>query len=509
MQNAWQAENKGGKLNLAFPFFLHTSGDNAQAKYMERAKEILSKMASPSLYCESKFVCGEVDGCILGSVNLIDSQSLLEILSVIKRAGRSVGSYEQLQHELLPSWECKVEYSPEPIMTALLGGDGLLYLDQIEGCLVLALRKYSVRSVSEPPTSGIIHGPREGYIEDIKTNLSLTQRKLKTPDLAVDRLTLGKRTGTAIAVVYINGLAESSLVSQILGRLRGIDIDGVMDTHYLQEFLDDRPRSIFTQSGVSEKPDIIAAKLLEGRIAIFVDGSPMVMTLPYLFIEELQSGEDYYDRSSYTSLLRVVRLLALFVGIVLPGLYVALQEFHLEVLPLSLLITIVVATEGVPFPPFGEVLFVLFLFEVLREAGVRMPQALGLAISVVGALVLGDTAVKAGFIGSTVVMIVALSSISLYTVPGISGTSALLRLIFTCVGGVAGLFGIMLTAMFLIVYLCSLENYGVPYLAPFAPMIAGDFKDGIVRSPLPEQKTRPKSIPNPNKNRQGNNPHER
>lgn len=469
---------------------------------MERAKEILAKMASPSLFTQSNFEVGGTAGCVLAAVNLCDSMAILEMLKALKLSEIKKPDYKTLKTEIIPNFESRLSYSPEEQTAMLLGGDALLFLDGHDGCMILAVRKYTVRAVAEPPTSGIINGPREGFIEDIKTNLSLVERKLKTPDLKVDRLTIGRRTGTSVAVVSIKGIAKNDIVDKVLERLRTIDVDAILDTHILQEYMDERPSSIFAQSGLTEKPDVVASKLLEGRVAIFVDGSPMVMTLPYIFLEELQSGEDYYDRAPFTALLRIVRLVALVMGIILPGLYVALQEFHFDVLPLSLLLTIMQATQGVPFPPFGEVLFVLFLFEILREAGIRMPQALGLAMSVVGALVLGDTAVKAGFIGSTAVMIVALSSIALYTVPGTVGSSSLLRMGFTLIGGVAGLFGIMISGLFLIIYLCCLECYGAPYLAPFAPMIREDMQDSLMRPPMRELRTRPKSIPNENPRRQ-------
>lgn len=460
-------------------------------------------MATPSLFVRNDFEVGGRAGCLVAAVNLCDSTALMETLRDIKQAKIESADYETLKAEVIPHFESRLSESPDEQMSMLLAGDTLLFLDGADGCMILATRKYSVRAVTEPPTSGIIHGPREGFIEDIKTNLSLVERKLKTPDLKVERLTIGTRTGTSVAVVYIKGIAKKEIADKIYERLRAINVDGIIDTHYLREFLDERPASIFTQSGLSEKPDAVAAKLLEGRVAVFMDGSPMVLTLPFVFIEELQSGEDYSDRSAFSTLLRVVRLFALVIGIILPGLYVSLQEFHFDVLPLSLLMTIMKATEGVPFQPFGEILFVLFLFEMIREAGIRMPQALGLAMSVVGALVLGDTAVKAGFVGSTAVMIVAFSAIALYTVPGAVGSSSLLRLAFTLIGGIAGLYGVLIASMFLIIYLCSIDCYGSPYLAPFAPMIRKDMKDSLLREPMTDMTLRPLSIPNENPHRQG------
>ena len=471
---------------------------------MKRVKELLEKMSSPALFSANEFEIKGVKGALVAAVNLCDSTTVLEILRDIKQFPPKKANYESLKIEVLQNLETTISLTSEEQVNKLLSGDGLLFLNGQDGCLVLSVRKYTTRAVAEPPTSGVIRGPREGFIEDIRTNLSLVERKLRSPHLKVERLVVGRRTATNVAIVYIEGIARKDLTESIYDKIRGIDIDGVLDTHYIQEFLDERPRSIFPQSGVSEKPDVIVSKMLEGRVAVFVDGSPMVATVPYLLLEELQSGEDYYERPTYISVLRIIRTMALALGILLPGLFVALQEFHVDVFPQKMMLTILNAVEGIPIPPFGEIMFVLFIFEIIREAGVRMPQAMGLAMSVVGALVLGDTAVKAGFMSSPAVMVVALSSISLYTVPGGVGTTSLLRLIFTLIGGIAGLYGLLIGSLFLVMYLCNLDNYGSPYLAPFAPHLKADFKDGLIKAPIVEMETRPKSIPNENNRRMSN-----
>ena len=459
-------------------------------------------MSTGSLFAKSDFFSCGVKGCVLANIDLTDPEALRELLRAIKRSKYEQLDYANLENKALVNFEHTRMDDGEKAEANLLSGDALVFIDGEPGCVCVNVRKYETRAVAEPPTSGVVKGPREGFIESIKTNLSLIERKLRTPDLQIERLKIGRVTATDVAIVSIKGIAEPRIVNEIKAKLQKIDIDGVLDTHYLQMYLEPRPYSIFNQAGTCEKPDVAAAKLLEGRVAVLCDGSPIVITLPYMYFEAIQSAEDYYERSTFSSLLRVTRMIALVLGILLPGLYAALEIYHFAVLPLQLLLTIINATKGVPFPPLAEVLFVMLLFEIIREAGIRIPQAMGLAMSVVGALVLGDTAVKAGMIGSTAVMIVALSSIATYTVPDAAGSSSLLRLIFTLLGGFLGLYGLLLGGVFLMLYLVGLNGYGTPFLAPYAPDIPGDKHDGLLRTPVVDIMKRPRSIPTQNRTRQ-------
>ncbi len=453
-------------------------------------------MSTKSLYAKSDFSSCGVSGTALASVDLTDSEGLRDMLRALKTADVSDLDYDSLMSKVLVNFEHKFIDDGTEAVQGLMGGDALVFLDKLDGCVLVNVRKYETRSIAEPPTGGVTKGPREGFIENMKSNLSMIERKLRTTELKIEHMTIGRRTSTDIAIVSIDGIADPEVIERIKKRLKAIDIDGVLDTHYLQSYLEPRPYSIFNQIGTSEKPDIIASKLLEGRVAVLCDGSPMVLTLPFVCFEDVQSSEDYYERSTFASFLRVVRVLALMLGVFLPGFYVSLEIFHFSVLPLQLLLTVMNATKGVPFPPLAEVLFVIFLFEIIREAGIRMPQSMGLAMSVVGALVLGDTAVKAGMIGSPAVMIVALSSIATYTVPNAAGAAALLRVLFTIVGGLLGLYGLLVCGMILMIYLVGMNGYGAPYLAPFAPNVSNDKKDGLLKTPVVDIMRRPESFPN-------------
>ena len=277
-------------------------------------------------------------------------------------------------------------------------------------------------------------------------------------------------------------------------KIQEIKIDGIVDSSYILEFLQERPNSLFKQIGNTEKPDIVTAKLLEGKVAIIVDNSPIVLTVPFVLIEDLQNSNDYYTNHHYSSIVRVIRLLGLLIALVAPGVYLALQIYHYNILPLNFLITIADTTQGLPFTPFLEILFIFLLFQILYEVSLRLPSYLGLATSVVGALILGDTGVKAGLISPPGVIIVALSKIALYTIPEQSSQVTVLQIIFIILGGSLGLVGMIAGFVYLLNYLNTIDSYGTPYLAPYGPRIPEDLKDGILTEPIPYMKERPNSF---------------
>jgi len=363
---------------------------------------------------------------------------------------------------------------------------------------------YKMRTVAEPPTAAVQKGPREGFTEDINTNLSLIRRRIKNSDIKFEEVKIGRYTDTKVVVSYIDSIADSKVVNEVKKKLKEIDIDGVVDSFYIESLISPKQSNFFKQIGNTEKPDVAVARLLEGRVAIIVDGSPIVLTIPFIFLEDLQSGDDYYGHSAHASFIRILRVLGIIISITLPGIYVALQSFHYGILPIDFLISIQTSIEGLSFPPLIEILVVLFLFEILNEASVRMPKYSGMALSIVGALVLGDTAVQAGLISPPAVIMVAISGITMFTVPSQIYLASILRFLFTIIGGVTGFYGLLTAFLFLTSYLMTLDAFGAPYFAPYAPNIKSDKKDGIIKHRLAEFKTRPASIPNINKVRQKN-----
>lgn len=470
---------------------------------MDNVERILNKFTTPSNIVTHEFKCGKLSGAVMVNPDLSDSTIVRAVIYALGCADNSrLGSLDDFERYAVLEAETEISSDIDDCLNKLLNGDALLCAEGDDRYMIIAARSYQTRGITEPPTETVMLGPREGFIEDLKTNLSLLERRLKTPDLAMDKIQVGRQTQTNVAICYLSSVAEPKVVAKIKKRLSEIDIDGIVDSHYLVPYIEEKPLSLFSQTGLSEKPDIVAAKLLEGRVAIFVDGSPMVITVPFVIVEEFQSGEDYYQRSSFATFVRVLRFLGILLATLLPALYVALQNFHYTLIPVRFMITLMTAIKGLPLSPMTETLFVLLLFEIIREASVRMPRAVGMAMSIVGALVLGETAVKAGIISSPAVMITALSSIALFTVPNLIGSMSILRLLYTLIGGLFGLFGLILSVLITVHYVCALNAYDSPYLAPIAPLIYSDFKDSIERAPLTAMKKRPKSIPNTNPTRQ-------
>lgn len=390
-----------------------------------------------------------------------------------------------------------IAQSPEKIACC----DIVFYIDGEDDAYVFSLRKPSARAIGEPPTSSVMKGPREGFIEEIKTNMSLIRRRIKSPDLVAKTFQVGRYSSTTVALMYIRGIADDAIVEQLSQKIERIDVDGVVDSAYVLSFIQTRKNSFFLQAGSTEKPDVASAKLLEGRIAIIVDGSPIVITLPYLVFEDVQDGYDYYSGDWRASMIRMFRMLGALLTVLLPGAYVALQTYHFQLLPIKFLMTLMSATTNIPFPPAIEMLLVMTLFEILNQASIRMPRYFGISLSVVGAIVLGDTAVKAGLISSPSVLVVALSAIGIFCVPDQVGPMSIMRFLYLCVSAVTGFVGMIVLTIIIIAYLASLDNFGTPYLAPYAPRIIPDLQDGILKADSSSMEFRPYSIPTTNRRR--------
>lgn len=405
---------------------------------------------------------------------------------------------EKIAEEIFSSQSKTITDLSEAI-TEVVSGKGVLFIDKDDKAVVVDLLKYTSRSITEPPTSSVVKGPREGFTENLKTNLGLIRRRIKNESFKVRSLSVGKYSQTDVAVVYLQDVADDKITKQVINRIKNISIDGVPDSSYVAKFIVDHRVSLVKQVGNTEKPDILMAKLLEGRVGILVDGSPIAITVPYLLIEDFQSSEDYFQNHYRANMQRILRFISILLALFLPSVFVSAQLFHLQIIPLNFLLTIVNSIKGIPLSPSFEMFFTLLIFEILNEASVRMPKYVGMALSVVGALVLGDTAVKAGIVSTPTIMIMALSGICLYTVPELVDSMSFLRLVYLFVAGTVGGYGLILLTCFLFIYLSSLENFGVPVLAPFAPMKTQDLKDTFLITDVTSMTLRPLSVKPKNK----------
>lgn len=383
----------------------------------------------------------------------------------------------------------------DEVIEAILSGDTALLVEGSATAIINGARGWEARSISEPDTEVVVRGPREAFTETLRTNTAMLRRKLKNPMLKIEALKLGKTTKTDIAVVYVKEIANEKLVEEVKHRLQKIEIDGILGSGYIEELIEDNPWSPFPQINHTERPDRLVARLLEGRVGIMVDGTPFVLTVPNVFIEYLQAPEDYYERFYIATAIRLIRFIALVLSLAAPSVYVAIITFHQEMLPTPLLLSIAAQREAVPFPAFVEVLLLEATFEVLREAGVRLPRQIGQAVSIVGALIIGEAAVRAGLVASATVIVVALTGISSFVLfYSASIAIRMLRFPIVILSASLGLFGVISAIIVLVLHLCTLRSFGTPYLSPVAPISMGDMKDVVLRVPWWAMYNRPRLI---------------
>jgi spore germination protein KA len=396
----------------------------------------------------------------------------------------------------------------ETLYTAVLSGDTVILLDGHAQGMAANKRQWKDRGVTEPSAQTVVRGPKEGFSETLRTNTALIRRRIKDPNLWLETSQVGRITRTDVAVMYIKGIATDTVIQEVRNRLDRIDIDGILESGYIEELIQDETFTPFPTVYNTERPDAVAAGLLEGRIAILVDGTPFVLMVPALFIQFFQASEDYYQRWDFATLLRILRFISFFIALLAPSLYIAITTFHQELLPPPLLIGLAAQREGIPFPAFIEAVLMELTFEILREAGVRMPRAIGQSVSIVGTLVIGQAAVEAGLVSPAMVIVVSITAISNFVFPAFNMGISIRMMRFGLMGLAAsfGLFGITVGLVALVLHLCSLRSFGVPYLTPFAPFIVDDQKDSILRLPQWALFSRPRLISQKNIIRERNDP---
>ncbi|WP_375781861.1 spore germination protein [Peribacillus simplex] len=404
--------------------------------------------------------------------------------------------FEMIKSHTLPIGGIEEITDFQKLFNHVLSGDTMLLMDGSPKGIALGSRDWVDRGVQEPSSQTVVRGPKDGFTETLRTNTALIRRRIKDPNLWLETKQIGERTQTDVAIMYLKGVANDKTVSELQSRLNRINIDAILESGYIEELIQDEVYTPFPTVYNTERPDAVAAAILEGRIAILVDGTPFVLIVPALMVHFFQSSEDYYQRADIATLIRVLRYLSFFLALLTPSLYVAVSTFHQEMLPTPLLISLASQREGVPFPAFVEAMIMEVVFEILREAGVRMPRAIGSSISIVGALVIGQAAVEAGFVSATMVIIVSLTAICSFVFPANSMAMAfrMLRFLFMILAATFGLYGIILGLIVMVLHLNSLRSFGLPYLAPNAPFILQDQKDNIIRLPHWSLLKRPRLI---------------
>ncbi len=426
---------------------------------------------------------------------MIDSNQLHEAvirpLLVMNVTNSSQTVAEYIERQVLFARDIKRKNNVAEILEGVLYGEALLLINGSNEALNIDAKGWRTRGISEPQDERVLQGPREGFDEAALLNLAMLRRKLQTPDLCTEMIRVGRRSSTLVFICYLDSLADQKTVNEIKKRIQKIDIDGILDSNYITEQIKDNKYSIFKTCGTTERPDTVAARLLEGRIAIVVDGTPMVVTIPYLFSENFQSDEDYYLNFLVSSVGRILRYICFFLSISIPAIFVALSTFHKELLPTTLAIAVAQLRGGVPFSPFTECLILIFIFEILKETGVRMPQSLGHALSIVGGLVVGQAAVDARIISTPMLIVIAVSGISGLMIPRLKGAVFYLRLIFLFSAALFGLYGFIAMLSIVVMYIISLSSFGIDYTVSLRQADFQSLKDTIWRVSWTKMLTRP------------------
>lgn len=392
-------------------------------------------------------------------------------------------------------------------LARLMDGCGLLIAEGERKLLALPFPQFEKRAIEDAPNESVIRGPREAFVESLDTNVTLLRRRIRTPRLKTEKLVLGKETRTAVILVYLDNVCPPELIAEMKRRIACIDIDGVLGSSYIEESIADSPSSPFPQLQYSERPDTVSASVLEGRIAVLTDNTPIALLAPVNFYMMLQSAEDYYQPFIAATWIRWIRYAFLATSLLLPSFYIAITTFHPEMLPFNLLVSVSSSREIVPFPALMEALMMEVAFEALREASVRIPKSIGQAVSIIGALIIGTAAVQAGIVSAAMVIIVSLTGIASFIIPNFDlGLSfRLLRFPMMVLAGAFGIFGIACGLILIYVHLLNLESFGMPYLSPVSPQIWGSFKDTLVRAPWWRMRSRPTTAVVRNRKRESGN----
>ncbi|MCK8486959.1 spore germination protein [Paenibacillus sp. MBLB2552] len=390
---------------------------------------------------------------------------------------------------------------------AVLNAGALLLIDGDKRMLTFSISAYPTRGIDEAPNESVIRGSREAFIEDLEKNLTMLRRRIKSKHFKTPSINKGRETRTSVVLAYVENVCKPELLEEIKRRLSHIDMDGVLGSAYLEETIEDNPYSPFPQIQYTERPDVVSAALLEGRIAILVDGTPIVLLVPVTLPMLLQSAEDYYQRYIAANWIRWIRYFFVLASLTLPSIYIAVTTFHPEMIPAQLLITVAASREIVPFPALWEAFAMELAFEALREASIRIPKSIGQAVSIIGALIIGTAAVQAGIVSAAMVIIVSLTGIASFIIPHFDLGLALrlLRFPIMILASMFGLYGVTCGMILIYIHLVNLRSFGVPYLSPIAPLVTEDLGDTFLRAPWWKMNKRPVQLTN-NQVRQTDDP---
>lgn len=404
--------------------------------------------------------------------------------------------FDEIKDSMMSADSIRVVKSFDDIVLGIMAGDTILTIQGYDKGMLINSRGYQGRTVGAPATEPSVKGPQEAFVEILKVNIGLIRRRLLDPNLCFEMHKMGRRAKADYVIVYMKGITNNELVADIKNRLSVLDVDGQATTAQMMRMIVDRPNSIFPLIQVTERPDKVISALSEGRVAVLMNGNPGAVIAPTTLPILMQSSDDYFENWIIASVIRLSRLLGVFVTALSPALYIAVTAFHPDMLPINLILSIAGARAGVPFPAYVEALIMVFTLELLQEAGIRLPRVVGQTVSIVGGLVIGQSAVSAGVVSPLMVIIIAITAISSFTIPDYSLGLALrfVRVPFMILAVTLGSFGVAMGMLVGLIYLASLKSFGLGYLEPIGTRYPPDWKDGVIRASLWSMKKRPEEL---------------
>lgn len=440
-------------------------------------------------HTDIRMVCFYTDGL----VNTQEVQNVVEVLFFKTSeliVNSEVGPIKQnitkvIIENLILHPSTKPAKKVEEAIDEILSGNTIFFINGSKEPFSVSTRGWDTRSVGEPVAEQVVRGPRDGFVENIRSNTALVRRRIRDPLFRIEAMKIGKKTKTDINIAYLKGTVKEDVLKEVKARLKKIKIDAILESGYIEELIEDSPLSPFPTVQSTERPDKVAASILEGRIAIFVDNTPFVLIVPAYFWQFLQASDDYYSSYYTGTFYRIVRYIAFIISLTLPSIYVMLASFHQEMIPTPLALTIASGREIVPYPVLLEAIIMEVAFELMREAGLRMPKPVGQAVSIVGSLIVGQAAVQAGLVSPFMVIVVALTGIASFAIPNYSASFSirLLRFPLLIASGTMGLLGFAACFFLLAIHAITIRSFGEPYLAPATPFKPSDQKDAVVRFP--------------------------
>lgn len=382
------------------------------------------------------------------------------------------------------------------VLNDVLSGSVAVIFNKHRMAFTFETKGFDKRSIEKPSVENVIKGAKDSFVETIRTNTATCRRKIKSPNLMIEETIIGKQTQTTVAICYMKNIANKKLIEKVKARLDNIEVDNLIAAGFLEEFIVDNKGSAFPQIQFTERPDRFCTSLVDGRVGLIIDGLPVTYVIPGTLLQFLQAPEDYSQHLLVSSVIRYMRFTSMFVTLLLPGFFVSIVNFHQEMIPTELTFSIIAAKQGVPFPIFVEVIMMLAAFELLVEAGLRLPQTIGQTVSIVGALVVGQAAVQAKLISPITVIIVAITAITSFTMPNqdFSNALRLWRFAFTITSAAIGMYGLTISLVILLHHWCRMDSFGVPYLSPFVGDEETQLKDTLFRFPLSSMKYRPAQL---------------